>query len=147
MKANDYAKSNGKTPFVVYQAAYSVVQRDIEREILPMCRHEGGFAFRLVMFVDTTPLIITCSTALLGAGIALTLWNVLAGGHIRTDEEEENRRMTGEKGRAMLGPSSWERTEPEKKMCKALETIAQRVGAKHITAGTSLHSVFLHTDS
>lgn len=27
--------------FVVFQAAYSVTQRDIEREILPMCRHEG----------------------------------------------------------------------------------------------------------
>ncbi len=41
VKANEYARYNGKTPFVVYQAAYSVVQRDIEREILPMCRHEG----------------------------------------------------------------------------------------------------------
>jgi aryl-alcohol dehydrogenase-like predicted oxidoreductase len=60
VKANDYAKANGKTPyvitillshcneilsrrFVVYQAPYSVTQRDIEREILPMCRHEGNF--------------------------------------------------------------------------------------------------------
>jgi len=105
VKANDYAKANGKTPFVVFQVPYSVTQRDIEREILPMCRHEG---------------------------IALTLWNVLASGHIRTDAEEESRRSTGEKGRSVLG--SWERTDDEKKMCAALEVVAKQVGAQHITA-------------
>ncbi|KAJ7233723.1 aryl-alcohol dehydrogenase, partial [Mycena haematopus] len=84
---------------------YSVVQRDIEREILPMCRHEG---------------------------IGLTLFSVLAEGRIRTDAEEERRRTTGEKGRAVHGP--WERTEDEKKMCAALEVVAQKVGAKHIAA-------------
>lgn len=105
VKANDYAKYNGKTPFVVYQAAYSVVERDIEREILPMCRHEG---------------------------IALTLWNVLAGGHIRTDADEEARSISGEKGRSLLG--DWQRNESEKKMCAALEKVAEQVGAKHITA-------------
>lgn len=41
VKANSYAKANGKTPFVIYQAPYSVVQRDLEREILQMCIHEG----------------------------------------------------------------------------------------------------------
>lgn len=91
---------------MVYQAAYSVVQRDIERDILPMCRREG---------------------------LALTLWNVLAGGHIRTDEEEERRRQTGEKGRAVMGP--WERTPDERKVCAALEVVAKQVGAKSITSG------------
>ncbi|KAJ7147856.1 aryl-alcohol dehydrogenase [Mycena crocata] len=105
VKANDYAKANGKTPFVVYQAPYSVTQRDIEREVLPMCRHEG---------------------------IALTLWNVLAAGHIRTDAEEETRKASGENGRTLFG--NWERTADEKKMCAALEVVAQQVGAKHITA-------------
>ncbi|KAJ7926967.1 aryl-alcohol dehydrogenase [Mycena leptocephala] len=104
-KANQYAKTNGKTPFVIFQAPYSVLQRDIEREILPMCRHEG---------------------------IALAFWSVLAAGHIRTDAEEERRRASGEKGRAVHGP--WERTEDEKKMCAALEVVAKQVGAKHITA-------------
>ncbi|KZT64790.1 aryl-alcohol dehydrogenase [Daedalea quercina L-15889] len=105
VKANEYARYNKKTPFVVYQAAYSVVQRDIERDILPMCRHEG---------------------------LALTLWNVLAGGHIRTDEEEERRRQTGEKGRTVMGP--WERTESERKVCSALEVVAKQVGTKSITS-------------
>ena len=40
-RANEYARNHGKTPFVIYQAAYSVLQRNIEREILPMCRYEG----------------------------------------------------------------------------------------------------------
>ncbi|KAF8590782.1 aryl-alcohol dehydrogenase [Ramaria rubella] len=104
-KANEYARQQGKTPFVVYQAAYSILQRDIEREILPMCRHEG---------------------------IALTLWNTLAAGHIRSDAEEEMRRKTGEKGGgASKGP--WERSPNEKKMCDALEVVAKQVG-KSLTA-------------
>ncbi|KAJ7904805.1 aryl-alcohol dehydrogenase [Mycena leptocephala] len=105
VKANEYAKANGKTPFVVCQMPYSVTQRDIEREILPMCRHEG---------------------------MALTLWNVLATGHIRSDADEEQRQASGELGRHVMGP--WLRTADEKKMCAALEVVAQQVGAKHITA-------------
>ena len=81
-------------------------------------------------------------------------WNVLAGGKIRTDEEEERRRRTGEKGKLLLfavrkiwayidlcwvGRTvmglGWERTEEERKMCKALEEVARQVGAKNIQAG------------
>ncbi|KAJ7677890.1 aryl-alcohol dehydrogenase [Mycena polygramma] len=105
VKANEYAKANGRTPFVVYQAPYSVTQREIEREILPMCRHEG---------------------------LAITAWNVLASGHIRTDAEEEKRKATGEHGRSLMGP--WERNENEKKVCAALEVVAKKIGAEHITA-------------
>ena len=66
-------------------------------------------------------------------------WNVLAGGKIRTDEEEEARRESGERGRQMYGPA-WERTEDHKKVCKALEKVAKDVGAKCIQAGTSQHN-------
>lgn len=66
-------------------------------------------------------------------GLALTLWNVLAAGHIRTDAEEEARRQTGENGRSWSG--SWERNENEKRMCKALEEVAAQVGAKNIASG------------
>jgi aryl-alcohol dehydrogenase-like predicted oxidoreductase len=72
------------------------------------------------------------------AGLALACWNTLASGHIRTDEEEEKRRQTGEHGRKLTG--SWERTEDEKKVCKALEQVAKEVGAKHITAGQTSNS-------
>ena len=70
-------------------------------------------------------------------GMALAPWKVLAGGKIRTDEEEEKRRQTGEKGRTFgLSPSIvWERNENEKTVCKALEKVAAEIGAKHITSG------------
>lgn len=51
------------------------MQRDLEREILPMLRTEG---------------------------MALAPYNVLASGKIRTDAEEERRRQTGEKGMNLL---------------------------------------------
>ena len=69
-------------------------------------------------------------------GLGVAAFNVLAAGHIRSDAEEERRRQTGEKGR-MLTQSTWERTEDERKMSKALEVVAKQVGAKSITAGMS----------
>ena len=83
-----------------------MLQRDIERDILPLCRYEG---------------------------MALALWNVLKEGHIRSDAEEKRRRQTGEGGRTVMGP--WERTPDEKKMCDALEIVRGQVGAHNITAG------------
>ncbi|EIW53428.1 Aldo/keto reductase [Trametes versicolor FP-101664 SS1] len=105
-KANMYARLMGKTPFVIYQGLWNILQRDFERDIIPMAREEG---------------------------LALAPWSVLAAGKIRTDEEEERRRKTGEKGRTISRPD-WERTEDEKKMCKALEEVAKQVGAKSIQA-------------
>ncbi|TFK86718.1 Aldo/keto reductase [Polyporus arcularius HHB13444] len=40
-KANLYARMTGKTPFSIYQGTWSVMQRDVERDIIPMCRAEG----------------------------------------------------------------------------------------------------------
>ena len=41
-KANTYARLTGKTPFVVYQGAWNIMQRDFERDILPMALAEGA---------------------------------------------------------------------------------------------------------
>ena len=81
--------------------------------------------------------------------MALAPWNVLAGGKIRTDEEEEKRRQTGENGRTLsLIPRDWQRNEQEKTVCKALEKVAAETGAKHITSGIylsiPLSKIFLH---
>ncbi|VDB84751.1 unnamed protein product [Peniophora sp. CBMAI 1063] len=105
-KANTYARLTGKTPFSVYQGRWNVLQRDFEREIIPMARAEG---------------------------LALCPWGVLAGGKIRTDAEEDARRSTGENGRTLMG-GRWERNEDERKMAKVLEKIAGEVGAKTIQA-------------
>ncbi|KAJ6506393.1 Aldo/keto reductase [Mycena vitilis] len=105
-QANQYARDQGKTPFVIYQGAWNVLERSFEREIIPMARAHG---------------------------LALAPWNVLASGKFRTDAEEEQRRATGEKGRALVNPE-WERNEKEKKMSHALEKVAAEVGTKSITA-------------
>lgn len=39
--ANRYAKDHGKSPFVIYQGQWNIMQRSFEREILPMCRTLG----------------------------------------------------------------------------------------------------------
>jgi len=105
-KANQYARDHAMTPFVIYQGAWNVLERSFEREIIPMARSEG---------------------------MALAPWNVLAGGKIRTDEEDERRRQTGEKGRTIF-VKDWERNDKEKAVCKALEQVAAEIGAKHITS-------------
>ncbi|OBZ77066.1 Aryl-alcohol dehydrogenase [NADP(+)] [Grifola frondosa] len=84
----------------------TTTRRDFERDIIPMAKSEG---------------------------LALAPWNVLAAGRIRTDEEEQRRRETGEKGRTIFG-DWWERSEDERKVCKALEKVAAEVGAKSIQA-------------
>ena len=73
--------------------------------------------------------------------MALAPWNVLAGGKIRTDAEEQARRQSGEKGRIMLDPN-WERNDQERKVCQALEKVAAEVGAKHITSGEAFEFHF-----
>ena len=106
-KANQYAKDHGKTPFSVYQGKWSVLDRSFERDIIPMARAEG---------------------------LALAPWDVLGGGKVRSDAEEQRRRETGENGRTFFSPG-WERTEEERKVCQVLEEVAKEVGVESITSG------------
>jgi aryl-alcohol dehydrogenase-like predicted oxidoreductase len=41
VKANDYARANGLRPFSVYQGLWNPLRRDMESEIVPMCRDQG----------------------------------------------------------------------------------------------------------
>jgi aryl-alcohol dehydrogenase-like predicted oxidoreductase len=41
VKANDYARSHGLTPFVVYEGRWNAADREIERDILPVLKMEG----------------------------------------------------------------------------------------------------------
>ncbi|KAH9922292.1 Aldo/keto reductase [Epithele typhae] len=103
--ANRYARMAHKTPFVIYQGSWSVLDRDFERDIIPLARHEG---------------------------MALAPWNVLAGGKIRTDAEEQARLDSGEGGRGTFGP--WMRNEREKAVAKVLEEVAKEAGTDSIQA-------------
>ncbi|ESK87660.1 aryl-alcohol dehydrogenase [Moniliophthora roreri MCA 2997] len=74
--ANQYARGHGKTPFVVYQGEWNVMQQFFEWEIIPMARH---------------------------LGMAIAPFGVLAGGKLRTVAEEQRRLELGEEGRKTLG--------------------------------------------
>ena len=41
IKANEYARVHGLRPFSVYQGKWNAGFRDLEREIIPMCRDQG----------------------------------------------------------------------------------------------------------
>jgi aryl-alcohol dehydrogenase-like predicted oxidoreductase len=41
VKCNEFAKSRGLQGFSVYQGRWSAADRDVERDILPMCKVEG----------------------------------------------------------------------------------------------------------
>jgi aryl-alcohol dehydrogenase-like predicted oxidoreductase len=40
-KANQYARDHGLAQFVIYQGLWSILKRDFERDIIPMCVSEG----------------------------------------------------------------------------------------------------------
>ncbi|KAF5343596.1 hypothetical protein D9757_013688 [Collybiopsis confluens] len=105
-KANGYARANGKTPFVVYQGEYSILKRDLEAEIIPMCQHED---------------------------MGVIAYGTLASGRIRTTEEENRRIQSGEGGRSLMRPD-WQRRPEEVKVCDGLEELAKKIGAKSIGA-------------
>jgi aryl-alcohol dehydrogenase-like predicted oxidoreductase len=104
--ANTYATSHGKTPFSVYQGKWSILDRDFERDIIPMARH-----FQM----------------------ALCPWNVMGGGKLKTAAQIEARKKEhGKATRSMMGTS--EQSELEVKMSAALEKVAKEVGVESITA-------------
>ena len=89
-----------------------ILDRSFERDIIPMARAEG---------------------------LALAAWDVLGDGKIRSDAEEQRRRVTGEKGRTTglsHNAANWEeRTEEERKVCLVLEEVTKEVGVESITSG------------
>lgn len=102
--ANTYARDHGKTPFSIYQGRWSVLQRDFEREIIPMARHFG---------------------------MALAPWNVLGGGKFQSKKALEARKKQGEGLRKLYGT---EQTEDELHMSEALLKVAEEHGIESVTA-------------
>lgn len=86
------------------------MQRDFERDILPMCRSEG---------------------------MGISPWNVIAGGRLRSDAEEKRREDSGEGGRTLL-TADWRRTDDEKKVSNAIEQVIKELGGDFsVSAGTT----------
>jgi len=102
--ANTYAKAHGKTPFSVYQGRWNVMLRDLEREIIPMCRHFG---------------------------MALCPWDAIGGGHFQTKAQIEERKKNNEGLRNIFGA---DQTEQEAKVSEALEKVGKEHGIDSPTA-------------
>ncbi|ONH79177.1 putative aryl-alcohol dehydrogenase AAD14 [Saccharomyces cerevisiae] len=103
--ANYYATSHGKTPFSVYQGKWNVLNRDFERDIIPMARHFG---------------------------MALAPWDVMGGGRFQSKKAMEERKKNGEGLRTFVGGP--EQTELEVKISEALNKIAEEHGIESVTA-------------
>ncbi|WWC65013.1 uncharacterized protein I303_107627 [Kwoniella dejecticola CBS 10117] len=76
-EANCYARQHGLAQFVVYQGSWNLCKRDMERDIIPMCRANG---------------------------MSIAPYAVLGQGRFKTPEENEQRRKDG-KFRAGMEPS------------------------------------------
>jgi aryl-alcohol dehydrogenase-like predicted oxidoreductase len=92
--ANTYARAHGKTPFSIYQGRWNVLNRDMEREIIPMARHFG---------------------------MALAPWDVLGGGKFQSKKALEERKKNNEGLRSMMGGAQ---SDDEVKMSEALCKVA-----------------------
>lgn len=97
--ANQYAVDHGKTPFCIYQGRWSVMVRDLEREILPMAR-----AF----------------------GMAIAPWDVLGGGKFQSKKALEERRARGEGLRSLVGAG--DQTDAEARISEALCEVGEEHG-------------------
>ncbi len=100
-----YARAHGKTPFSIYQGRWNVILRDMEREIIPMCRHFG---------------------------MAIAPWDAIGGGKFQTKAAIEERKKNNEGLRSMMG--SGDQTSNEEKVSAALEEVAKEHGVKSVTA-------------
>ena len=65
VKANDYARQHGLTPFSLYQGKWSAAFRDMEAEVIPMCRDQG---------------------------MAIVPWEPLGGGKLLSAEQREKKK-------------------------------------------------------
>ncbi|QIX00904.1 hypothetical protein AMS68_006421 [Peltaster fructicola] len=102
--ANTHAKAHGKTQFSIYQGRWNIMLRDLEREIIPMCRHFG---------------------------MAIAPWDAIGGGKFQTKAQLEERQKAGEGLRSFFGDKQ---TENEVKISEALDKVAEEHGIQSPTA-------------
>lgn len=68
VKANEYARQHGLSTFIVYEGRWNAANREIERDVLPMCKAEG---------------------------MGITVWSPLGSGKFRIQgTEEAGRKLT-----------------------------------------------------
>ncbi|PWN46985.1 Aldo/keto reductase [Violaceomyces palustris] len=100
VKANAYAKQHGLAEFVIYQGNWSLLLRDFEREIIPMCRDQQ---------------------------MCIAPYGVLGQGKFKTKAEVEQREKDGEAMRSFWNSTA--QSPDQVKISEELESIASGIGA------------------
>jgi aryl-alcohol dehydrogenase-like predicted oxidoreductase len=118
VSANAYARAHGLTPFVVYEGRWNAAEREIEREVVPMCKAEG---------------------------MGITVWSALGGGKFKTaaQRQEAGGRIYSS---ASLGTSDdgFETVYPAlEKVAKAHDTTPTSVALRFVMQKVS-HYSYLH---
>ncbi|KAJ3169795.1 hypothetical protein HDU88_000433 [Geranomyces variabilis] len=102
-KANSYARHHGLPEFVIYQGLWSLICRDFEREIIPMCKAEG---------------------------MAIAPYGVLGQGKFKTKAEIERRAASNEPMRSFWNSTA--QSPEQERISAVLEQVAEEVGARSL---------------
>jgi len=105
-KANMYARWHGMSQFVIYQGRWAVSERDLERDIIPMCKDEG---------------------------MALHIFGSLGSGKYKTKEQLEAMEKAGDKGRNVTSGGRFGQKETDLQAVAVLDAISKEIG-KSITS-------------
>ncbi|KAL2814011.1 NADP-dependent oxidoreductase domain-containing protein [Aspergillus granulosus] len=107
VKANEFARKNGLTPFSIYQGKWNAAFRDMEAEIIPMCEDQG---------------------------MAVVPWAALGGGLLLSAEQrlqrEEN--LNGQKSFYEAGPREIAISDALEKVAVAKGTTVQAIALTYL---------------
>ncbi|KAL4930878.1 NADP-dependent oxidoreductase domain-containing protein [Aspergillus undulatus] len=107
VKANEFARKNGLTPFSIYQGKWNAAFRDMEAEIIPMCEDQG---------------------------MAIIPWAALGGGLILSAQQRKEReeKMAGQKSFYELGPQELAVSDALEKVAVAKGTTVQAIALAYL---------------
>ncbi|KAH8925697.1 Aldo/keto reductase [Atractiella rhizophila] len=98
---NAYARCMGLSEFSVYQGWWSLAVRDMEKEVLPMCRSEG---------------------------MALVPFGVMGAGKFRSQKQVEELKQKGQSFRTAPGYGDASQSESDIKVSATLEEVGDEIG-------------------
>ncbi|KAJ5233064.1 sterigmatocystin biosynthesis dehydrogenase stcV [Penicillium chermesinum] len=120
VKANAYARANGLRPFSVYQGKWNARFRDLEREVIPMCRDQG---------------------------MGIAPWAALGQGKFRSAEARKGTNADGSGRAADLSEEDIKISEALEKVAKKKNTTLQAIRKiEHLEANVAALGVSLSQD-
>ncbi|KAL3481001.1 NADP-dependent oxidoreductase domain-containing protein [Aspergillus californicus] len=107
VKANEFARKNGITPFSIYQGKWNAAFRDMEAEIIPMCEDQG---------------------------MAIVPWAALGGGLILSAQQRKEReeKLAGQKSFYEVGPNEIAVSDALEKVAVAKGTTVQAIALAYL---------------